>query len=101
MEPFYYNHMNKNQQAAYRAMQQGLTNLSDEFQIPRLEGKDLSNVFFDAGAHRFLMFADLALIKEVFRYQDQVRGIWVILIFKAGSPENLRVIEPQFKKHIA
>ena len=34
MEPFYYNHMNKNQQAAYRAMQQGLTNLSDEFQIP-------------------------------------------------------------------
>ena len=38
MEPFYYNHMNKNQQAAYRAMQQGLTNLSDEFQIPRLEG---------------------------------------------------------------
>ena len=32
MEPFYYNHMNKNQQAAYRAMQQGLTNLSDEFQ---------------------------------------------------------------------
>ena len=47
MEPFYYNHMNKNQQAAYRAMQQGLTNLSDEFQIPRLEGKDLSNVFFE------------------------------------------------------
>ena len=57
--------------------------------------------FFDAGAHRFLMFADLALVKEVFRYQDQVRGIWVILIFKAGSPENLRVIEPQFKKYIA
>ena len=47
MEPFYYNHMNKNQQAAYRAMQQGLINLSDEFQIPRLEGKDLSNVFFE------------------------------------------------------
>ena len=44
------------------------------------------------------MFADLALVKEVFRYQDQIRGIWVILIFKAGSPENLRVIEPQFKK---
>ena len=47
MEPFYYDHMNKNQHAAYRAMQQGLTNLSDEFQIPRLEGKDLSNVFFE------------------------------------------------------
>ena len=31
MEPFYYNHMNKNQQAVYRAMQQGLTNLSDGF----------------------------------------------------------------------
>ena len=47
MEPFYYHHMNKNQQAAYRAIQQGLMNLSDEFQIPRLEGRDLSNVFFE------------------------------------------------------
>lgn len=47
MEPFYYNHMNKNQQTAYHAIYQGLVNLSAEFQIPRLEGKDLSNVFFE------------------------------------------------------
>lgn len=59
MEPFYYNHMNKNQQAVYRAMQQGLTNLSDEFQIPRLEGKDLSNVFFELQARSSRRFSGL------------------------------------------
>ena len=62
---------------------------------------DIAFFFQFSQLHRFLMFADLALVKEVFRYQDQVRGIRVILIFKAGSPENLRVIEPQFKKYIA
>ena len=49
MEPFYYNHMNKNLQAAYRALQQGATNLSDEFQIPRTEGKD-SMYFLNCGS---------------------------------------------------
>ena len=28
-------------------------------------------------------------------------GITKAALFKAGSPENLRVIEPQFKKYIA
>ncbi len=47
MEPFYYNYMNKDQQAAYRAIQAGLMSLSTEFQIPRLEGKELGDVFFE------------------------------------------------------
>lgn len=86
MEPFYYNHMNKNQQAAYRAMQQGLTNLSDEFQIPRLEGKDLSNVFFElrldhpeifwASGFKYKYYPDspnLILIPEYLFNKDKIR----------------------------
>ena len=36
MEPYYYNNMTKQQQAAYHAILQGVLAISDEFQIPRL-----------------------------------------------------------------
>lgn len=47
MEPFYYNHMDKERQAVYRAMQQGLLSLADSFQIPRIDGHALSDIFFE------------------------------------------------------
>ena len=46
MEQYYYNHMNKAQQAAYHSILSGVKNLADEFQIPALEGEELCNVFF-------------------------------------------------------
>ena len=46
MEQYYYNHMDKQKQAAYHSILQGITNLADEFQIPALDGEDLYNVFF-------------------------------------------------------
>ena len=46
MEQYYYNHMNKAQQAAYHSILSGVKNLADEFQIPALEGEELYNVFF-------------------------------------------------------
>ena len=42
MEQYYYNHMNKAQQAAYHSILSGVKNLADEFQIPALEGEELS-----------------------------------------------------------
>ena len=46
MEQYYYNHMNKQEQAAYHGILQGLSGLADEFQIPALDGETLYNVFF-------------------------------------------------------
>ena len=46
MEQYYYNHMNKAQQAVYHSILSGVKNLADEFQIPALEGEELYNVFF-------------------------------------------------------
>ena len=46
MEQYYYNHMNKAQQAAYHSILSGVKNLADDFQIPALEGEELYNVFF-------------------------------------------------------
>lgn len=46
MEPYYYNHMTKQQQSAYHCILQGVKNLDTEFQIPALAGEELYNVFF-------------------------------------------------------
>lgn len=46
MEPYYYNHMTKPQQAAYHSILAGVKNLADGIQIPALAGEELYNVFF-------------------------------------------------------
>ena len=46
MEQYYYNHMDKQKQAVYHKILQGIMGLDDEFQVPLLEGEDLYNVFF-------------------------------------------------------
>ena len=43
MEPYYYTKMTKPQQAAYRAMEQGIASLADSFQVPRLEKQGLGS----------------------------------------------------------
>lgn len=45
MEPYYYNHMNKQQQAVYHIMKTGIQSLAPSFPCPRMEGKELTDVF--------------------------------------------------------
>lgn len=45
MEPYYYNRMNKQQQAVYHAMKTGIQSLAPSFPCPRMEGKELTDVF--------------------------------------------------------
>ena len=47
MEPYYYNHMDRERQAVYRAMHQGLLSLADSFQVPKIDGHALSDIFFE------------------------------------------------------
>lgn len=46
MEPYYYNQMSKTEQAAYHAMQKGFSELAASFLVPRMEARELSEVFF-------------------------------------------------------
>ncbi|NBI70041.1 peptidase [Clostridiaceae bacterium] len=46
MEPYYYNQMNKQEQAAYYAMKEGFTSLAPSFRAPGLTGRELSDIFF-------------------------------------------------------
>ena len=46
MEAYYYQHLPKPQQAAYHAMKTGFAALSPGFSVPRLENRELSDIFF-------------------------------------------------------
>mgnify|MGYP001756247954 FL=1 len=46
MEPYYYSQMNKTEQSAYHAMKTGLTALAPSFAVPRLENRELADIFF-------------------------------------------------------
>ncbi len=45
-EKYYYNQLNKEQQKAYYAIRQGLLEMAPSFPVPRLERKELSDVYF-------------------------------------------------------
>ena len=45
-ESYYYNQLNKVQQAVYHAMKNGLQALAPSFQVPLLEGRELSDIYF-------------------------------------------------------
>ncbi|MGN0335768.1 MAG: transglutaminase domain-containing protein [Lachnospiraceae bacterium] len=46
MEKYYYHRLNKIQQSVYHAMKTGLQSLSPAFAVPRLEGKELADIYF-------------------------------------------------------
>ena len=46
MEAYYYQRMSKAHQAAYHAMKTGFTALSPSFAVPKLENRELSEIFF-------------------------------------------------------
>lgn len=46
MEPYYYNRMGKREQSVYHGMKTGLAALAPSFQVPRLEGHELSDIYF-------------------------------------------------------
>ena len=43
---YYYEQLNKEQQKAYYAMKEGLLKLQDSFAVPKLTGKELSEIYF-------------------------------------------------------
>ena len=46
MEAYYYQHMSKVEQAVYHAMKTGFEAMAPSFLVPRVEAKELAEVFF-------------------------------------------------------
>ena len=96
MEQYYYNRMNKIEQAVYHALYQGFLNIDEEIQIPRLEGEALYNVFFKLRLDRPEIF--WATGYKYKYYNDSPNLIFVpeYLFEKAKIKENQK---PETKLH--
>lgn len=78
MEAYYYGKMNKIQQSAYHAMKTGLSMLESSFAVPRLEGRELQDIFFKlrldcpeifyAVSFRYRFYKDAANIEMIPEY---------------------------------
>lgn len=49
MEEFYYQKMDRQKQAVYYGMLQGVRQLADQIQLPRVDGKELYDIFSRCG----------------------------------------------------
>ena len=95
MEPYYYTKMSKPQQAVYYAIYQGLMALSDSFQVPKLEGRELSDVFFQLRLdHPEIFWA------EGFHYQDSANITFLPeYIFEKGKiKEHQKALKARVEK---
>ena len=73
MEPYYYNQMNKQQQRIYQVIKSGIESLSQSFEVPRIDGAELSDIFyklrldcpeiFYASTFLYSFYEDSALVK--------------------------------------
>jgi hypothetical protein len=46
MEPYYYSHMNKQQQRIYQVMKSGIESLAESFDVTKIDGTELSDIFY-------------------------------------------------------
>ena len=87
MEQYYYNHMNKQKQAAYHAMLQGIRGLADEFQIPALDADALYDVFFQLRLdHPEIFWLKLYNKSSCSHFSTATGkdfGTWVIILIQA------------------
>lgn len=74
-QEYYYQHMDKAEQSAYRAMLDGFEMISPEFPVLRLDGRDLSELFF-----RLRLDHPSVFYVEGFRYRYAEHSDYVQLI---------------------
>ena len=73
MESYYYSQMNKQQQRIYQVIKNGLESLSQSFDVQRIDGKELSDIFnmlrldcpeiFYASSFHYSYYEDSTLVK--------------------------------------
>lgn len=73
MEPYYYSQLNKQQQRIYQVIKNNLESFSQSFDVPKIEGTELSDIFyklrldcpeiFYVSTYQYSFYADSTLVK--------------------------------------
>ena len=98
MEQYYYNHMDKQKQAAYHGILQGITGLADEFQIPALDGEALYNVFFQLRLDHPEIFWATGYKYRYYKESPNIIFIPEYLFDKAKRKEHQKAMKSRVEK---
>lgn len=95
---YYYNQLNKNQQKAYHAMKTGLQALAPSFPVPRLEARELFDIYFKLRLDCPELFYS---VKFSYRYYEDSQNVELIpeyLFPKNKMEDHKRAMEARVKK---
>lgn len=97
-DKYYYNQLNKEQQKAYYAIRQGLLEMAPSFPVPRLERKELSDVYFMIRMDDPMIFWSTTF---KYRYYDNSANVELIpqyLFTRDKIKEHRLAMEARVKK---
>ncbi len=98
MEAYYYQHMTKPRQAVYHAMKAGFTALSPSFPVPRLENRELSDIFFQLRLDCPEIFYVTGFTYRLYPGADHVELIPEYLFEKSKIKEHQKALSARVEK---
>ncbi len=98
MEKYYYNLLNKNQQKAYYAMKAGLLALAPSFSVPRLEPRELADVYFLLRLDCPEIFYSVKFSYRYYADSENVEMIPEYLFTKSKIMDHQKAMDARVKK---
>ena len=95
---YYYDKLNKQQQKAYYAMKAGLESLAPSFQVPRLDGKELADIYFMLRRDHPKIFYTVTFKYRYYPDSEYVELIPEYLFPKAKIQDHQAAMEARIKK---
>lgn len=95
---YYHSQMNKQQQAAYHSMLEGLKNMAPSFMVPRLDGKELFDIHFLLRLDHPEVFYSKGIKYKYYDNSSQVEVIPEYLFDKKKIKEHQTAMESRVSK---
>lgn len=95
---YYYNQLNKLQKKAYFSMLEGFSLISSSFPVPRLEGKELTDIFFLLRLDHPEIFYVESFSYRYYADSDMVEMIPKYLFPKKKIEEHKKALDARIKK---
>lgn len=95
---YYYNQLNKFQQKAYYAIKAGLESMAPSFPVPRLEGSELSELYFKVRMDHPELFYSVSFKYRFYPDSENVEMLPEYLFQKSKLEEHKKAMEARVSK---
>lgn len=95
---YYYNQLNKQQQKAYYVIKAGLESMASSFPVPRLEGRELADIYFMVRMDSPQIFYSVSFKYRFYPDSENVEMIPEYLFQKNKLEEHKKAMDARVKK---